>query len=377
MAEIGPASIEVHHDARRTRNTRVRDPASRPRRSGARAPSRRRASSSSSRAGSTYSDCRRPSRCRSTSWRRCAPAEARSSPPTRCRWCPSSDRPIRTGRAARSRQPHRLPMGQPLRLGVRRPVLGGRAVDVCPRSALKRQMRQAGGGRLRGLRRHRARVHGHALRRDGQPVKAFDNDPVPGFGRAGSRSATTRSTRSTRCRSSRSSPGARPARLGPHQHGRRGRLLAVRARLRLRRRAHGRRPPDVPARTDQGGRQAPRRLRVVHGQADRGRLAQRRAHQPQPPALDGSGTNIFLGESGWGSGLPGDRRPRRAWPGAHRGDLSHGQLLQGPRRPGRRLRGRTVTWAPTHICYGENNRSAMLRLPQARWAIENRAATWA
>lgn len=35
--------------------------------------------------------------------------------------------------------------------------------------------------------------------------------------------------------------------------------------------------------------------------------------------------------------------------------------------------GGTVTWAPTHISYGLNNRSTMLRLPQARWAIENRA----
>ncbi len=36
--------------------------------------------------------------------------------------------------------------------------------------------------------------------------------------------------------------------------------------------------------------------------------------------------------------------------------------------------GGTVTWAPTHMTYGYNNRSAMLRLPQSRFAIENRAA---
>jgi glutamine synthetase len=40
----------------------------------------------------------------------------------------------------------------------------------------------------------------------------------------------------------------------------------------------------------------------------------------------------------------------------------------------RGFEGGTVTWAPTHISYGMNNRSAMLRLPQARFAIENRAA---
>ena len=36
--------------------------------------------------------------------------------------------------------------------------------------------------------------------------------------------------------------------------------------------------------------------------------------------------------------------------------------------------GGTYTWAPTHMVYGANNRSAMLRMPQSRFAIENRAA---
>jgi glutamine synthetase len=36
--------------------------------------------------------------------------------------------------------------------------------------------------------------------------------------------------------------------------------------------------------------------------------------------------------------------------------------------------GGTYTWAPTHMVYGQNNRSAMLRLPQSRFAIENRAS---
>lgn len=39
----------------------------------------------------------------------------------------------------------------------------------------------------------------------------------------------------------------------------------------------------------------------------------------------------------------------------------------------REFEGGTVTWAPTHITYGTNNRSAMVRLPQGRFAIENRA----
>lgn len=36
--------------------------------------------------------------------------------------------------------------------------------------------------------------------------------------------------------------------------------------------------------------------------------------------------------------------------------------------------GGVYTWAPTHMTYGHNNRSAMLRLPQNRFCIENRAA---
>jgi glutamine synthetase len=36
--------------------------------------------------------------------------------------------------------------------------------------------------------------------------------------------------------------------------------------------------------------------------------------------------------------------------------------------------GGTVTWAPTNITYGYNNRAAQFRLPQNRYCIENRAA---
>lgn len=67
------------------------------------------------------------------------------------------------------------------------------------------------------------------------------------------------------------------------------------------------------------------------------------------------------------------------------GLIKHGAALSGltlttvnsykgmvDRVPG--FEGGTVTWAPTHITYGSNNRSAMFRFPQARRAIENRAA---
>jgi glutamine synthetase len=42
-----------------------------------------------------------------------------------------------------------------------------------------------------------------------------------------------------------------------------------------------------------------------------------------------------------------------------------------PKVPG--FEGGVYTWAPTHMTYGSNNRSAMLRLPQNRYCVENRA----
>jgi len=86
--------------------------------------------------------------------------------------------------------------------------------------------------------------------------------------------------------------------------------------------------------------------------------------------------NIFEGPDGsWGDPIFG----------AIGGLLRHGGALTSlacptvnsynglvPRVGG--FEGGTVTWAPTHMTYGYNNRSAMLRLPQTRFCIENRAA---
>lgn len=66
------------------------------------------------------------------------------------------------------------------------------------------------------------------------------------------------------------------------------------------------------------------------------------------------------------------------------GILNHGVALTAVNCPtvnsykgliarSREFDGGTVTWAPTHMTYGINNRSAMIRFPQARFAIENRA----
>jgi glutamine synthetase len=92
-------------------------------------------------------------------------------------------------------------------------------------------------------------------------------------------------------------------------------------------------------------------------------------------ALDRPGVNLFAVEdSGWGD----------AAYHALAGIMRHGEALTSIACPtvnsykgligrAREFEGGTVTWAPTHICYGHNNRSAMLRLPQTRKAIENRA----
>jgi len=87
-----------------------------------------------------------------------------------------------------------------------------------------------------------------------------------------------------------------------------------------------------------------------------------------------SAGNLFKGEKGWSQTAMH----------AIGGILQHGVALtavncstvnsyKGLIPRSREFEGGTVTWAPTHITYGVNNRSAMIRLPQARHAIENRA----
>ena len=92
-------------------------------------------------------------------------------------------------------------------------------------------------------------------------------------------------------------------------------------------------------------------------------------------AIDGLGVNLFEGANGDWSDL------------AYHvvgGVLKHGAALTALAAPTvnsykglvervASFEGGTVTWAPTYITYGTNNRSAMLRLPQSRFAVENRA----
>ncbi|MFD0985719.1 glutamine synthetase family protein [Methyloligella solikamskensis] len=93
-------------------------------------------------------------------------------------------------------------------------------------------------------------------------------------------------------------------------------------------------------------------------------------------AADNPGTNLFGSKSdGWS----------KTAMAAVGGLMAHGEALTAitcptvnsynglvPRVGG--FEGGTVTWAPTNITYGHNNRSAQFRLPQNRYCIENRAA---
>lgn len=93
-------------------------------------------------------------------------------------------------------------------------------------------------------------------------------------------------------------------------------------------------------------------------------------------AIDGPDANLFTGTNGeWGTAalqsIAGLMRHASALTAIACSTVNSYKGLV-PRASG--FEGGTVTWAPTHICYGANNRSATFRLPQARWAIENRAA---
>jgi glutamine synthetase len=96
-------------------------------------------------------------------------------------------------------------------------------------------------------------------------------------------------------------------------------------------------------------------------------------HSVQPAGEPGR--NLFSGDDGgWGEAtyhaLGGIMRHGAALTAVACSTVNSYKGLVGRARD---FEGGTITWAPTHICYGHNNRSAMLRLPQTRKAIENRA----
>jgi glutamine synthetase len=95
--------------------------------------------------------------------------------------------------------------------------------------------------------------------------------------------------------------------------------------------------------------------------------------------IDDLGDNVFAGENGaWGDlvfpAVAGQMKHGEAITAVACSTVNSYRALVG-RVAG--LEGGTLTWAPTHITYGHNNRSAMIRLPQRRKAIENRASDMA
>ena len=100
----------------------------------------------------------------------------------------------------------------------------------------------------------------------------------------------------------------------------------------------------------------------------------------------GAHINFSIQDAASGANLFGDKEKGWADPVYHAvaGLLRHGGGLSAitcstvnsykglvARVPG--FEGGVFTWAPTHMTYGPNNRSAMLRLPQNRYCVENRA----
>ena len=91
--------------------------------------------------------------------------------------------------------------------------------------------------------------------------------------------------------------------------------------------------------------------------------------------VDKNGKNIFDGGNGWSKesifAVGGLMKHAEAITSITCSTVnSYNGLV--PRVGG--FEGGTVTWAPTNITYGHNNRSAQFRLPQNRYCIENRAA---
>ena len=188
---------------------------------------------------------------------------------------------LRPDPGARPRLPGHLPLGSDLRLDVRGSLVGGRALQpVSPPDAQARHGRCRGEG-LRGIRGDRARVHRDALA--GRPAGQGVRQRSPPRRRRAAEASGLRLRHRVHRRfhglSRRGHRHPRGPRLGTEGCCLRRRLLAVRARLRLHGPARDGRPPGVPARAAEGGRQEAGPVRHLHAQAHPRRLALGRAHQ--------------------------------------------------------------------------------------------------
>ena len=224
---------------------------------------------------------------------------------------------------------------------------GGRTApyNLCPRQALKRVVRDAGERRaIAGFAGSSPSSSPCAGERGKRPVKAFDDDPLPGEGVRPRRQAFGYDARVLH-----GLDGIFSASLIDILEELGWGLKDVVAEgaysqfeldfgYTTCRRDGG--PAGVPARAAQGGREEARHVHHLHAQADRRRLALGRAHQLLDAADRRPGSvNLFEDPEGGGwtnavyHAVGGPPSPRRS---AHRHRLLDGQLLQRPRASGRR-----------------------------------------
>ena len=277
------------------------------------------------------------------------------------------------------RFPGHLSLGPDLRVDVRGPLVGGRAVQ--PVSAPRPSSAWCANPRRRGTRGLRGSSPSSSpLRwRDGRPVKAFDDDPLPGEGVRPRRQAF-----------------GYDVEYSIDSMGFLGSLIDILEEL-------GWGLKDVVAEGAYSQFELDFGYTDVLAMADR--LVFLRVLLKEVAKKNGMFITFMpkptIGD--WRSGAHINYSMQRTEtpgvnlfedPGGGWGDtvyhavgglLRHGGALTAiacptvnsynglvPRVGG--FEGGTVTWAPTHMTYGDNNRSCMLRLPQNRFCIENRAA---
>ena len=265
------------------------------------------------------------------------------------------------------RHAHRLPLGPQLHVDVRGTCGGKTRRTICAPArrsgaqALRRAVRDAaakGFAGFAGVEPEFIVMRWH----DGRPVKAFDNDPLPGEGVRPRRQAfgydVEYSIDSMEFLGSlidileELGWGLKDVVAeGAYSQfeldftytdvlGMADRLVFLRVLLKEVAKQHG-------------------MVRDLHAEADRRRLARTCSRAPggagQPPCTTPSGDCCATAAHSPPSPAP------RSIP-----------ITVFVSRVGG-FEGGTVTWAPTHMTYGSNNRSCMLCLPQNRFCIENRA----
>ena len=253
----------------------------------------------------------------------------------------------------------------------------GKPYNLCPRSALKRQVAAADKAGFRPMAGVEPEFMVLRYDEDGRPVKAFDNDPVLPSGKKPRRQAWGYDVEAS-----------------IDSMGFLGELIDILGELKW----------DLHDVVCEG---AYSQFELDFGYTDVVEMADRLVflrvllkevakkhdmfvtYMPKPTLGDwrsGAHINFSIQNKKTGKNIFGDSK--KGWSkeayNAVGGLLQHGGSLAAitcstvnsykglvARVPG--FVGGVYTWAPTHVTYGPNNRSAMLRLPQNRYCIENRA----